>query len=113
MLRKPQLTHAFDAAPMWRPEVEDADAILAMGDYDTQIALQTHKLHVIEIAIHLPLAFWLVSRFGITGSAMAWSARVIVDSLLLLVASKRILRVKPVEEPADLSDTLPAHASSR
>lgn len=85
-----------------------SSALSAVGRPDVSA-----KLHVVEIAIHLPLAFWLVSRFGITGAAMAWSGRVIVDSLLLLIASKRILRVKPNVVPADLSDAVSAQASSR
>src|SRR6185295_2376752 len=49
------------------------------------------KFHMIELAFHLPLAWWLVSRFGITGAATAWTIRVVVDSALLFNASRRVI----------------------
>jgi O-antigen/teichoic acid export membrane protein len=50
------------------------------------------KFHLIELPIHLPLAWWLVSRFGITGAATAWSIRVVIDSLLLFSAARLLMR---------------------
>ncbi len=49
------------------------------------------KFHLLELAIHLPLTWWLVSRYGIVGAATAWSARVMVDSALLFWASRQAL----------------------
>jgi len=50
------------------------------------------KFHLIELAIHLPLAWWLVSSFGIAGAAIAWSARVAFDCALLFWATHRLLK---------------------
>jgi O-antigen/teichoic acid export membrane protein len=50
------------------------------------------KFHVAELVIHLPLAWWLVSRYGIVGAATAWSVRVALDAVLLFWAAERLLR---------------------
>ena len=50
------------------------------------------KLHVIELMIHVPVAYFLISRFGIVGAALAWTARVGLDAILLFIASRRVLR---------------------
>ena len=50
------------------------------------------KFHVAELVVHLPLAWWLVSRYGIVGAATAWSLRVAVDAILLFWATQRLLR---------------------
>jgi O-antigen/teichoic acid export membrane protein len=52
------------------------------------------KFHLLELAFHLPLAWWLVSRFGITGAATAWTVRVVVDSMLLFNASRWLMRTR-------------------
>ena len=44
----------------------------------------TAKLHVIELPFYLLASVWLISEWGILGAAIAWSARVVLDSLLLL-----------------------------
>ena len=51
------------------------------------------KCHLVELAIHLPVAWILVGRWGITGAAIAWTARVSLDTVLLLVAARRIIPV--------------------
>jgi O-antigen/teichoic acid export membrane protein len=51
------------------------------------------KFHLCELAIHLPLAWWLVGAYGITGAAIAWTSRVTLDTLLLLTAARRIVPV--------------------
>lgn len=51
------------------------------------------KCHMFELAVHLPLTWFLVGRFGITGAAIAWTTRVTLDTLLLLVAAGRIVPV--------------------
>jgi len=80
-----------------------SSALSAVGRPDVSA-----KLHVFELAVHLPLALWLVSNFGVAGAATAWSARVIVDALLLLAVSKRILPIRDADQSADLSHTVPA-----
>ena len=53
------------------------------------------KFHLLELPFHVPLAWWLVSRLGITGAATAWTIRVIVDSFLLFNASRWLMRTRP------------------
>jgi O-antigen/teichoic acid export membrane protein len=47
------------------------------------------RFHLLELVVHLPLAWWLVSRYGIVGAASAWSIRVILDFTLLFWASRQ------------------------
>jgi O-antigen/teichoic acid export membrane protein len=56
------------------------------------------KFHLLELSIHLPLAWLLVSRYGIIGAATAWSTRVILDAALLFWASYRIREGAPAEQ---------------
>lgn len=49
------------------------------------------KFHILELAIHLPLTWVLVKTFGITGAALAWTLRVLLDSILLFAATNRVL----------------------
>jgi O-antigen/teichoic acid export membrane protein len=44
-------------------------------------------LQVTELAWYLPLVYLLVKHLGITGAAWAWSLRVLIDAVLLHVAS--------------------------
>jgi O-antigen/teichoic acid export membrane protein len=49
------------------------------------------KFHLLELAIHVPLAWWLVTRYGVTGAALAWTIRVTFDAMLLFGAVSRVL----------------------
>ncbi len=51
------------------------------------------KFHLAELAIHLPVAWVLVGRWGITGAAVAWTLRVSLDTLLLLGAAQRLIPI--------------------
>ena len=51
------------------------------------------KFHMLELVIHVPLAWWLVGRYGINGAACAWTSRVVLDTTLLLIAANRIVPV--------------------
>jgi O-antigen/teichoic acid export membrane protein len=51
------------------------------------------KFHLLELAIHLPLAWWLITRYGVTGAALAWTIRVTFDAALLFTAASRVLGV--------------------
>jgi O-antigen/teichoic acid export membrane protein len=51
------------------------------------------KFHMIELAIHVPFAWYMVGRYGINGAAIAWTARVTLDTTLLLLAASRIVPV--------------------
>jgi O-antigen/teichoic acid export membrane protein len=45
------------------------------------------KFHLAEVVIHIPLAWVLVSRYGLTGAATAFALRIAVDTVLLFVAA--------------------------
>jgi len=60
-------------------------------------------LHLIEFPLYLGLLWWLVSTRGIEGAAMAWTARVAVDALLLFGLAKRFL---PGKSPIRLRTAL-------
>lgn len=49
--------------------------------------------HLFELAIHVPLAWWLITRYGVTGAALAWTIRVTFDAALLFAAASRVLGV--------------------
>lgn len=51
------------------------------------------KFHLLELALHLPLAWWLITRYGVTGAALAWTLRVTFDAALLFAAASRVLGV--------------------
>ncbi|MEO8576766.1 MAG: flippase [Gemmatimonadales bacterium] len=56
------------------------------------------KLHLGELVFHVPLAYFLITHFGLAGAALAWTTRVGIDAGLLFIASKRVLRdFKPSE----------------
>lgn len=51
----------------------------------------TAKLHAAELPFYLIFLWWMVGSYGIEGAAIAWLARVTVDTLFLFVISNRIL----------------------
>jgi O-antigen/teichoic acid export membrane protein len=53
----------------------------------------TAKLHLAELPLYLILAGILVSKFGITGAALAWLARVIMDASCLFWSAHRVFHV--------------------
>lgn len=59
-------------------------AIQASGDART-----TACLHLVELALYIPLLFFCMQAFGILGAAMAWTARVAVDFLALMYFAMR------------------------
>ncbi len=50
----------------------------------------TAKLHVAETPVHILLVWTLVSHLGIAGAALAWTARVGLDTVLLLWIASRV-----------------------
>jgi O-antigen/teichoic acid export membrane protein len=48
------------------------------------------KFHLLELPLHMGLAWFLVVHFGLAGAALAWTIRVGVDFLLLVIAASRI-----------------------
>jgi O-antigen/teichoic acid export membrane protein len=51
----------------------------------------TAKLHLIELPFYLIAVWWMTRIFGIEGTAMVWSARVIVDAIILFFMARSIL----------------------
>lgn len=49
------------------------------------------KFHLLELAVHVPLAWLLITRYGVTGAAVAWTARVTFDAALLFLAASKVL----------------------
>ena len=50
------------------------------------------KLHLVELALYLPLLASLVNAFGVLGAALAWNIRIAADALALLWLVRRALR---------------------
>ena len=48
------------------------------------------KFHLLELPLHLVAAYILISHWGITGAALAWTVRVTFDTFLLFMATFRI-----------------------
>jgi O-antigen/teichoic acid export membrane protein len=68
----------------------------------------TAKLHLFELPIYLPAVWGMTRRFGIEGTAIAWTARVTVDALLLFIIARWLLpqgtfRLKHLEVPIALA----------
>jgi O-antigen/teichoic acid export membrane protein len=49
----------------------------------------TAMLHLFELPFYLLALWWLISFYGVEGAAIAWTARVGVDALILFVMAKR------------------------
>jgi len=47
------------------------------------------KFHLGELCVHVPLTWFLVSSFGVTGAASAWAIRVTIDWALLTIFARR------------------------
>jgi O-antigen/teichoic acid export membrane protein len=52
----------------------------------------TAKFHMIELASYLPVLVLMVRHYGIRGAAIAWAARVLLDTMFLLAAAQHFLR---------------------
>jgi O-antigen/teichoic acid export membrane protein len=53
----------------------------------------TAKIHLAEVPIQIVVAWVLVSRWGITGAALAWTGRTTLDLLLLSVLARKVTSV--------------------
>lgn len=51
------------------------------------------RFHLLELAVHLPLAFWMVRSFGVAGAAGAWLLRASLDAVLVFAAAGGVLGV--------------------
>ena len=52
----------------------------------------TAKLHLIELPFYLVALWWLIGAKGIEGVAIAWVARIVVDTILLFHMAQRLLQ---------------------
>ncbi len=50
----------------------------------------TGLFHLVELPVHVVLAWWLISSHGVPGAALAWTIRVGLDAVLLFGASARL-----------------------
>ncbi len=60
--------------------------IIAVGRPDVNA-----KFHMLELLIHIPIVWWLINHYGVTGAAIAWTIRVTFDAGLLFSALARLL----------------------
>jgi len=51
----------------------------------------TAKLHLIELPLYLFFLWWLILIKGAEGAAIAWSGRIVLDTLLLFIFSRKFL----------------------
>jgi len=59
----------------------------------------TAKLHLIELPAYLVALYWLIKVYGIEGAAIAWTARVVVDALILFGLARRFVPVSASLRP--------------
>ena len=50
----------------------------------------TGKLHLLELPVHIAVAWFCINRWGIAGAAGAWSIRTALDASLLFFAAHRL-----------------------
>jgi len=53
------------------------------------------KFHLLELPVYVCLAWWMISRSGIFGAAMAWAAIMTLDALLLFGAAWKKFSLSP------------------
>jgi O-antigen/teichoic acid export membrane protein len=51
----------------------------------------TAKFHLLELPIYIGLAWFLITKWGITGAALAWCLRVALDAGLIFWASHKLI----------------------
>ena len=47
-------------------------------------------VHLVEIAVFVPAAYWAAARYGPAGSAGAWAARNLIDLMIFYFLGKRV-----------------------
>ncbi len=63
----------------------------------------TAKLALIELPVYVALLWILTGRFGIVGSALVWSGRMLVDMLILSFIAQRSILKLPLNARRDLA----------
>ena len=54
----------------------------------------TAKLHMLELPAYIVALWWLTTKYGINGAAMAWTGRVAFDAIVLFVLAKRFVPIR-------------------
>jgi hypothetical protein len=49
--------------------------------------------HLLEVCLYIPFCFFLIGRYGVLGGALAWTARVGLDTVLLIAAFTRVSNI--------------------
>jgi O-antigen/teichoic acid export membrane protein len=49
------------------------------------------KLHLLEAPLYFGMLWWFTTTWGITGAAIAWSLRIVIDLLCLFYLAQRLL----------------------
>lgn len=55
-------------------------------------AKQTAIIHILELIFYVPILWFLLSRYGLVGAAIAWTARVSLDALIMYIVFRRMGR---------------------
>ncbi|MGK2935375.1 MAG: flippase [Gemmatimonadaceae bacterium] len=98
----PEMLHWW-LGPSFAAEASTALRILSVGVFANAIAHVPSvflysagrpdlpaKLHMAELVVHIPLTLFLVSRFGVTGAAAAWTLRTTLDAAGLSLIAGRL-----------------------
>jgi O-antigen/teichoic acid export membrane protein len=72
----------------------------------------TAKIHMCELLIYVPCAYWLVWRYGATGAALSWMLRASVDALLMFAGGMRFAAAGPVRRSRLLFAGIPAFVAA-
>jgi O-antigen/teichoic acid export membrane protein len=59
----------------------------------------TAKLHLAEAPVYFAACWFLTSRYGIDGAALAWTGRVLIDALALLAVANRWAPLERMRAP--------------
>lgn len=60
------------------------------------------KVHLAELPVYVAALAWLFPAFGIVGVAIAWTLRVTVDTLALLLVARGTLKLRLADSPTTL-----------
>ena len=68
----------------------------------------TALLHLLEIPIYCGMLWFMLRSWGVAGAALAWLTRVLLDLVMLLIASRRYLPAPYLGEKQALTAVVPA-----
>jgi len=53
------------------------------------------KILLLELPLYIPMAWVMISRFGITGAAFIWALRVTIEALVMVSAVSKLFSLRP------------------